>query len=129
MESEALLFDLLLEENTFLIVDLFSVRKGPSIVVKRKEMSGEFSTLYESLRSDPDKFHEYTRMSASTFDYILEKIESRLRVPDTNFHSIFSFQSPYFYVEDGETAKFLVLLELQQLHLQTLAARSKHKLV
>jgi hypothetical protein len=50
MESEALLFDLLLEENTFLKVDLFSVRKGPSIVVEQREMFGEFSTLYESLR-------------------------------------------------------------------------------
>lgn len=90
MESDALLTDFLLEENTFLKVDLFSVKKGPSILVKQRELFGEFNTLYESLRTDPDKFHEYTRMSVSTFDYILKKIDTRLRVPCTNFHSTIS---------------------------------------
>lgn len=84
--SESLFFDMLLEENSFLKQDLFLVKKGPSGVVKQRSRFGEFATLYESLRSQPDKFHEYTRMSISSFDYILGKIESHLKVTDNNFH-------------------------------------------
>lgn len=40
---------------------------------------------YETIRSQPDKFHSYTGMSVSTFDFILMKIELRLRLNDTNF--------------------------------------------
>jgi hypothetical protein len=86
MDSDDLLFDIILEENTILKANLFSERKGPSVVVKQRKLFGEFNTLYESLRTEPVKFQEYTRMSVSTFDYIIQKIESRLKVTDTNFH-------------------------------------------
>lgn len=76
--------DMYLEENSLLKFDL--LKEGPSDIVKQRKKFGEFSTLYETLRLNEDKFREYTRMSVSTFDYILEKIESSLKLTTTNFH-------------------------------------------
>nr|CAI5828891.1 unnamed protein product [Callosobruchus analis] len=73
-----------LEENCVLKLSL--MREGPSDIVKQRRHFGEFSTLYETLRLNDKKFHEYTRMSVTTFDYILTKIESRLERTSTNFH-------------------------------------------
>lgn len=78
-------FDMYLEENVVLKFNLWC-KEGPSDIVKQRKTLGEFSTLYETLRLNEDKFHEYTRMSVSTFDYILEKIGDRLIVTSTNFH-------------------------------------------
>nr|CAH7712394.1 unnamed protein product [Callosobruchus chinensis] len=76
--------DMYLEENCVLKLSL--MREGPSDIVKQRRHFGEFSTLYETLRLNDKKFHEYTRMSVTTFDYILTKIESRLERTSTNFH-------------------------------------------
>jgi hypothetical protein len=78
MDSDDLLLDIILEENTIFKANLFSVKKSRSVVVKQRKLFGEFNILYESLRTDPVKFQEYTRMSVSTFDYRLQKMESRL---------------------------------------------------
>lgn len=76
--------DIYLEENC--VLKLNFMREGPSDIVKQRRYFGEFSTLYETLRLNDQKFHEYTRMSVTTFDYILTKIESRLERTCTNFH-------------------------------------------
>lgn len=77
------IIDMYLEENSFL---KFNFKEGPSDIVKQRKKFGEFSTLYASLRLNNEKFREYTRMSISSFDYILKKIEPRLKVASTNFH-------------------------------------------
>ncbi|CAH1974178.1 unnamed protein product [Acanthoscelides obtectus] len=79
------IFDMCLEENSVLKFDLLC-KEGPSHIVRQRKRLGEFSTLYETLRSDENKFYEYTRMSVPTFDYILEKIDARLKLTATNFH-------------------------------------------
>jgi hypothetical protein len=53
MDSDDLLLDIILEENTILKANLFSGKKGPSV-----ELFGEFNMLYESLRTEPVKFQE-----------------------------------------------------------------------
>lgn len=86
MAADDVLIDTFLEENIFVKMEFINRKEGPSAIVKQRKKFGEFTTLYENLRSHGEKFYEYTRMSVSTFDYILKKIEPRLNVMDTNFH-------------------------------------------
>lgn len=39
------------------------MKSGPSSIVNEREKFGKFATLNESMKSQPDKFHGYTRMS------------------------------------------------------------------
>jgi predicted GTPase len=41
--------------------------------------------LYKQLREYEDKFAEYLRMSAKTFDLLLNKIEDKIQKQDTNY--------------------------------------------
>lgn len=67
---ETPLLKVLLLENTrrFWVDDYF---------LSRSE-TGEFGRSFEELRKDDQKFFEYTRMTQSTFDYILKFIETQL---------------------------------------------------
>ena len=53
---------------------------------KKRSTLGEFHYLYKELRNYPDRFFEYVRMGPPTFDYILEKIRSKLRKRRKNCH-------------------------------------------
>jgi hypothetical protein len=52
MDSDDLLLGIILEENTILQANLFSEKKGRSVVVKQRKLFGEFNILYESLRTE-----------------------------------------------------------------------------
>ena len=41
--------------------------------------------LYKQLREYEDKFAEYLRTSAKTFDLLLNKIEDKIQKQDTNY--------------------------------------------
>ncbi|XP_040203443.1 protein ANTAGONIST OF LIKE HETEROCHROMATIN PROTEIN 1-like [Rana temporaria] len=45
---------------------------------------GQFVLLYRELREHPDKFRNYTRMSISTFDFLLDLLTPFLSRQDTN---------------------------------------------
>uniref|UniRef100_T1H970 CUB domain-containing protein n=1 Tax=Rhodnius prolixus TaxID=13249 RepID=T1H970_RHOPR len=53
---------------------------------KKRSTLGEFHHLYKELRNYPDRFFEYVRMGPPTFDYILEKIRSKLSKLWKNCH-------------------------------------------
>lgn len=76
---------LLLMENSYLKWKLQYMKFGTHDLNKGREEFGEFYVLYADLRTYPDKFFEYTRMSLYTFDYILNKISPFLIKTDTNF--------------------------------------------
>ena len=74
-------------EDEFMLLDssllLSSVKKsvthGPVHPLNRERRHfGEYHHLFCGLKKDPSRFHEYTRMSIDTFQYILTKIEHRL---------------------------------------------------
>lgn len=44
-----------------------------------RNVNGEFERSFEELSRDKTKFFEYTRMSQSTFFYILKAIENQLQ--------------------------------------------------
>jgi hypothetical protein len=46
---------------------------------------GEFYHLYRDARLQPNKFHDYLRMTTNTFDTLLEKAEVHLCGPGTNY--------------------------------------------
>lgn len=50
---------------------------------KQRKRFGEFHHLYADLRDHPSKFFEYTRMSISTYDFILLKISKRIQKKNT----------------------------------------------
>jgi hypothetical protein len=72
MDSDDLLLDIILEENTILKANLFSERKGPSVVVKQRKLFGEFNSLYESLRTEPVKFHVFFAVALLLYNGWLE---------------------------------------------------------
>ena len=45
---------------------------------KRRPTDGENHHLFHQLKLYPERFRSYTRMDISTFNYILQKVESRL---------------------------------------------------
>lgn len=47
---------------------------------------GEYHTLLPQLKAQSEKFYEYFRMDKLTFDYILHKIEHRIKKEWCNFH-------------------------------------------
>ncbi|XP_017135552.2 protein ALP1-like isoform X4 [Drosophila miranda] len=52
-------------------------------IFRNRPVLGEFHRMYEQLRTFPIKFAEYARMQVETFDYILNKIESRIQKQQT----------------------------------------------
>ncbi|CAG4995266.1 unnamed protein product [Parnassius apollo] len=58
--------------------EILNIREGVHEINKNRQINGEFFNLYEELRLYPRKFFEYTRMSVSTFDYVLSKISPKI---------------------------------------------------
>ncbi|XP_068129859.1 uncharacterized protein [Hyperolius riggenbachi] len=52
-------------------------------LVVERPLKGQFTLLYEDIRSHPVKFFNYTRMSTSTFDYLLQTLGAHLRRQNT----------------------------------------------
>ena len=81
-------------EDEFLLLDssllLRSVKKTRAHNVhplnRERRQFGEYHHLFCELKKDPTRFHEYTRMSLDTFQYILQKIEPRLLKNWCNLH-------------------------------------------
>ena len=51
---------------------------------------GAFHVLYEEIKSDPNKFFNYYRMSATSFEALLNSIESSIKKIDTNMRESIS---------------------------------------
>jgi hypothetical protein len=51
---------------------------------------GAFHVLSEEIKSDPNKFFNYYRMSATSFETLLNSIESSLKKCDTNMRESIS---------------------------------------
>lgn len=65
--------------------ELFNIRSGPVFTSTEHEKFGEYATLYKSIRERGyDVFHGYTRMSNTTFDYIVNKIQHRISTCNSN---------------------------------------------
>lgn len=77
-------------ESPILRWEVLNTRDGVHEINKNRELNGEFFNLFEKLRLYPTKFFEYTRMSISTFDYILSKIAPKITKEDTNFRKSIS---------------------------------------
>jgi hypothetical protein len=50
-------------------------------------LKGQFHKLYENLRSHPDKFFKYYRMSISSFDELLKLVGPSIIYKDTNWRT------------------------------------------
>jgi hypothetical protein len=50
-------------------------------------LKGQFHKLYENLRSHPDKFFKYYRMSISSFDELLKLVGPSIIYEDTNWRT------------------------------------------
>lgn len=74
-----------LEASAYLKWDLFFSKTNRHDINSDRYRHGEFHTLYERLRNHEDKFYEYTRMTVTTFDYILNAVQTQLSKPETNF--------------------------------------------
>lgn len=48
-------------------------------ITSERLLSGAFVTLYSQLREDENKFFNYFRMSISTFDELIFKLENKVR--------------------------------------------------
>uniref|UniRef100_A0A6P7G3T0 Uncharacterized protein LOC114333878 n=1 Tax=Diabrotica virgifera virgifera TaxID=50390 RepID=A0A6P7G3T0_DIAVI len=68
MENSCLKYMLLKKKKQYWVNDLYI----------RRDEEGEYVTLFEPLKKQPTKFFEYFRMSPLTFEYLLEKLHSRL---------------------------------------------------
>lgn len=55
-----------------------------------RECDGEFLRVYKKLRSYPEKFYSYARMSTDTFDSLLDKVKDKLERTSTNFREAIS---------------------------------------
>ncbi|XP_071995514.1 uncharacterized protein [Engystomops pustulosus] len=53
-------------------------------IVAQRPRRGHFRNLYADLRQHPDKFHNYVRMTVTSFDRLLAHLRSGLRFQDTN---------------------------------------------
>ena len=60
-------------------------RVGIHPINRRRLIYGEYHHLYTDLRKSPDKFFDYLRMSVNTYDFILSKINHRIRKKISNF--------------------------------------------
>jgi len=48
-------------------------------ILEDRSVKGLFATLYTDLRANPDKFFLFARMSLSSFDELVQKLESKLQ--------------------------------------------------
>ena len=74
-----------LEASAYLKWDLFFSKSSRHDINSDRFRHGEFYTLYERLRNHEDKFYDYTRMTITTFDYILNAVKTQLSKTATNF--------------------------------------------
>ncbi|XP_075684243.1 uncharacterized protein LOC142652483 [Rhinoderma darwinii] len=59
-------------------------------LVAQRTSKGHFHTLYEELRSHPEKFRSFCRMSVATFDILLVQIRTGITYKDTNMRRCIS---------------------------------------
>ena len=52
---------------------------------EKRNKENILQNFIKELRSDDDKFRNFTRMSVNTFDYVLNVITDRIRKPDSKF--------------------------------------------
>ncbi|CAH1997197.1 unnamed protein product [Acanthoscelides obtectus] len=82
---------LLLLENPLIKRRLAKKRRFWTHNINRsRERFGEFFHLYKSLQEDSERFYRYFRMKESTFSYILEKVEWRIKKQNSNFRKAIS---------------------------------------
>ena len=55
-------------------------------LLQDRSEKGLFITLYADLRSNPDKFLAFVRMSLGSFDELIESLKSLLMRNDTTMH-------------------------------------------
>ncbi|CAH1979246.1 unnamed protein product [Acanthoscelides obtectus] len=82
--------NILIDSNPYMKWKLFlekSRRYGIHPINKRRKKFGEFHHLYVELREYPEKFFEYLRMSISTYDFLLSKVNRRFTKIMTNYRS------------------------------------------
>ncbi|KAG8333940.1 hypothetical protein J6590_100150 [Homalodisca vitripennis] len=82
--SEDLVHLLLLSENSMLKRRVVRgckrgiKRWGVHPINRRRRAHGEYHHLMKQLKEKPERFFQYTRMSVPTFDFILNRLKSRL---------------------------------------------------
>ena len=59
-------------------------------IVARRAEQGDYEHLYEELRQDGQRFQEYFRLSVEQFDWVLDKVKSRIEKQDTNWRKAIS---------------------------------------
>ncbi|XP_069588524.1 uncharacterized protein [Ranitomeya imitator] len=52
-------------------------------IIELRESRGAYHTLYGGLNANPEKFHEYTRMSQDSFRDLLARVQGAIRRQDT----------------------------------------------
>lgn len=67
-------------------------KKNINSILKNRKMFGEFHHLYRELRDNENLFYAYTRMSTTTFDYIVESIKPEFNLKSTNFRDPISVE-------------------------------------
>ena len=60
--------------------------------MKNREKFSEFHHLYSELRDNENLFYAYTRMSTTTFNYIVESIKPKFNLKSTNFRDPISVE-------------------------------------
>lgn len=64
------------------------IRKTTHTIYRNRLVYGEFHHLYLELRADESAFRQYSRMTITNFDYIVENIR------DVCYHCTTNFQRP-----------------------------------
>ncbi|XP_075711692.1 uncharacterized protein LOC142748488 [Rhinoderma darwinii] len=59
-------------------------------IVSQRPRKGHFHTLYDDLRQHPEKFHNFCRMSISSFDCLLSDLGPGITLQDTNMRQCIS---------------------------------------
>lgn len=80
--------DMSLATKFYLLSNASNRRFSSHPINQRRQSLGEFHHLYNEVKRDSDKFHEYLRMSPDTFNYILNVLQLNLKPRAyENFHA------------------------------------------
>lgn len=82
-EEDLIVMSLILDEEEQ--INKQKKRKWVHEAWRKREVEGEFHTLYKELLDDQTKFFEYFRMSESTFNVLLSKLEVHLKKQNTHW--------------------------------------------
>lgn len=80
-------------------------RKSTHCIYRMREKFGEFHHLYRKLLCDPRLFQQYTRMSITTFNYIVQAIREECMHHSTNFKKPISVEERLIV-----TIRYVILL-------------------